>query len=86
MAMQQLNCHACGRGVLVEKYSAAHTSIQWMSNAEECPLIAAGHHGFGSLARRCEELRRTIDDAVASHKLCESQIELPVGAAIPRLH
>ncbi|MFW0793939.1 hypothetical protein AAFP30_09025 [Gordonia sp. CPCC 205515] len=86
MAMQPLNCDTCGRGILVEKFSAAHTSIQWLSDAGDCPLIAAGHHGYGDVARTCEALRRTIDKAVAHDEIVESQIELPVGAAIPRLH
>lgn len=86
MAMQPLNCDTCGRGILVEKFSAAHTSIQWLSDAAECPMIAAGDHGYGDVARTCVALRRTIDNAVANHDITESQIELPVGAAIPRLH
>lgn len=84
--MQPLGCGTCGRRILVEKFSAAHTSIQWLSDAGECPMIADGHHGFGDLARRCENLRRTIDAAVIAHDIVETHIELPTGTALPRLH
>ncbi|MGV9709054.1 hypothetical protein ACWDTI_00105 [Gordonia sp. NPDC003424] len=86
MTMRPLECEQCGRRVQVEKFSAVHTSIQWMSDAAECPLIAAGHHGLGDAARECPALRRSIDHAVRDELLPDSRIELPVGARIPRLH
>ncbi|MGW5075078.1 hypothetical protein [Rhodococcus sp. NPDC004095] len=86
MTMQALNCETCGRGVLVEKFSPAHTSIQWTSDASGCPLIAAGTHSLGDRDRGCGALRRTIDRAVARHGLGESRIELPSGPDLPRLH
>lgn len=89
MSMTPISCRACGRGVLVEKFSAAHTSIQWPFDARECPLVAAaecGPDGFGAKTRSCAELNRTIDEAVARQELPESRLHLPTGAQIPRLH
>lgn len=86
MTMQPLNCETCGRGVLVEKFSPAHTSIQWRSDASGCPLIAEAPHAFGDHQRACSALRRTIDRAVVRHELGESRIELPTGPDLPRLH
>lgn len=86
MAMRPLTCRSCGCEFLVEKFSAAHTSIQWTSDADDCPMISAAHHGYGEPDRTCVELRSTVDAAVADHRIEESRIELPVGDAIPRLH
>ncbi|WP_245548564.1 hypothetical protein [Gordonia namibiensis] len=77
--------------MLVEKFSAAHTSIQWPFDARECPFIAARENagsgaGFGANTHGCEQLLRTIDQAFAEQSLTESGIELPVGQNVPRLH
>ncbi|WP_232716521.1 hypothetical protein [Gordonia metallireducens] len=91
MTMQPISCQGCGREVLVEKFSAAHTSIQWPFDARECPFIAARDDagtaaGFGANTHGCEQLLRTIDQAFAEQSLTESGIELPVGQNVPRLH
>jgi hypothetical protein len=86
MSLQPLSCESCGRRVLVEKFSPAHTSIQWVSDSSGCPLIAATTNEVGHPRRSCPALRTTIDNAVRDDELTESQIELPVGASIPRLH
>lgn len=86
MTMQSLKCDSCGRRVLVEKFSDAHTSIQWTTDAAACPLIAASSTPVGDPRRGCPSLRASIDRAVRSRELDESRIELPVGAGIPRLH
>lgn len=86
MTMQALGCDTCGRKVLVEKFSQAHTSIQWTTDASECPLISASSTRVGDPRRGCPSLRKSIDEAVRSAELGESCLELPVGAGIPRLH
>ncbi|OUC80529.1 hypothetical protein CA982_01985 [Gordonia lacunae] len=88
MTMTPLDCRGCGRVVRVEKFSAAHTSIEWTFDSRECPFIAALADAdvFGSHSRRCEQLRRTIDEAVADHELTESVLELPTAEQLPRLH
>ena len=88
MAMTPLNCRGCGRMVQVEKFSAAHTSIEWTFDSRECPFISALADSdlFGSHSRTCEQLRRTIDQAVIDHDLTESTLELPAPEQLPRLH
>lgn len=90
MTMRPVSCSSCARTVLVEKFSAVHTSIQWTDDAQQCPQMRATHEcggvAFGARSRGCAELRASIDQAVADHVIGESQIELPVGAQIPRLH
>ncbi|MGW5381235.1 hypothetical protein [Nocardia sp. NPDC003963] len=86
MTMRPLACRECGKQVLVEKFSAVHTAVQWTSDAGECPLISALDRGIGHPERGCEALRRSIDRAVAEHELPVSSIELPGGDEIPRLH
>ncbi|MBA4024011.1 MAG: hypothetical protein C0482_16755 [Gordonia sp.] len=84
MTMQPLNCDSCGLAVTVEKFSDAHTSIQWLADATACPFAAARGHVLAG-DRSCPELRRSIDVAVRENTLSESRIELPTGAAIPRM-
>ncbi|MGA4689396.1 hypothetical protein [Rhodococcus rhodochrous] len=86
MTMQALSCEKCGVGVLVEKFSPAHTSIQWESDTSECPLISRSGSAPGDHGRECSALRDSIDRAVAQRVLTESHIELPVGQKLPRLH
>lgn len=85
MTMQPLTCEECGIGVLVEKFSPAHTSIQWESDTSWCPLMPE-ELSLGDHRRECAALRSTIDRAVASHELGETCIELPAGPDLPRLH
>ncbi len=84
--MQPLNCETCGSAVLVEKFSAAHTSVQWMTEASECPMIRDTARSLGDTRRGCSALHRTIDRAVARNELTESRIDLPDGPDVPRLH
>ncbi|AYJ48322.1 hypothetical protein D8W71_08195 [Rhodococcus sp. P1Y] len=77
MTMQQLDCGHCGRGVLVEKFSAAHTTVQWTDDAADCPRIASAQRGLGDSGRTCDALRSTIDEAVRNKVLVETTIELP---------
>ncbi|MEV0354880.1 hypothetical protein AB0H71_02345 [Nocardia sp. NPDC050697] len=86
MTLRPLACERCGQRVLIEKFSAAHTSVQWTGDAGRCPVIADADRGVGHQERGCEVLHRTIDRAVREQLLPESRIELPAGDAIPRLH
>lgn len=66
--MRPVECGACGNQVLCEKFSPAHTQIQWTDEAAEvCPRIrekvAAGE--LSARVRSCGELRSSIDAAVA---------------------
>ena len=83
--MQPLDCDECGRRVLIEKFSPAHTSIQWIGDAGDCPVIAAQQRAVGHADRGCEVLRHRIDRAVRKQELSETGIELPTGDDIPRL-
>nr|WP_041561106.1 hypothetical protein [Nocardia farcinica]UEX25813.1 hypothetical protein LMJ57_16275 [Nocardia farcinica] len=84
--MQPLTCERCGQCVLIEKFSPAHTSVQWTGDAGRCPVIAEQGRGVGHQERGCPDLHRTIDRAVRAQRLPVSRIELPSGDAIPRLH
>lgn len=86
MAMQRHRCDTCSREVLVEKFSEAHTSIQWLGDSSGCPLIADGRTRPGDHSRACSALRASIDRAAVAGLIGESQVELPTGAEIPRLH
>ena len=86
MTMQPLQCETCGRRVLVEKFSAAHTSIQWTSDATECPPVGTARDLVGSQVMRCDALNKSIDRAVARGEIRESRIDLPADSDIPRLH
>ncbi|WP_051133124.1 hypothetical protein [Nocardia paucivorans] len=86
MTMRPLACDRCGNRVLAEKFSPAHTAVQWISDPRECPVITARGMGIGDRERGCEDLHRSIDRAVREHVLPESRLELPHGEAIPRLH
>nr|WP_138844272.1 hypothetical protein [Rhodococcus pyridinivorans] len=86
MTMQELACNRCGLGVLVEKFSPAHTSIQWESDTSECPVISQGNPAIGVHRRECNALRDSIDRAVARSVLTETHLDLPAGPDLPRLH
>nr|WP_237727093.1 hypothetical protein [Rhodococcus jostii] len=82
--MQPLNCRTCGLAVMVEKFSNAHTSIQWLADASTCPVVSMRGH-LPADDDCCPELRQSIDSAVRENTLTESRIELPTGTAIPRM-
>ncbi|CAM5644494.1 hypothetical protein GCM10010261_20500 [Streptomyces pilosus] len=71
--MQPLSCRACGAGVLVEKHSLAHTSVQWHTDASGCPEFAtrraAGTVPVTGLVPTCVLLRDSIESAVRSGEL-----------------
>ncbi|MEV6836993.1 hypothetical protein AB0N17_21205 [Streptomyces sp. NPDC051133] len=65
--MRPVECAACGNQVLCEKFSPAHTSVQWTA---EAAVVCAEFRGRvtegGSTARirTCRGLRDSIDRAV----------------------
>lgn len=84
--MRPHRCRTCEREVRVEKYSEAHTSIQWVGGTADCPVINADDRRPGDPGRECTALRASIDRAVADGEITVSHIELPTGSSIPRLH
>ncbi|PWK66116.1 hypothetical protein BCL76_111167 [Streptomyces sp. CG 926] len=73
-----VTCRECGNRVLCEKFSPAHTQIQWTGDAAtRCPRIAA-RVAAGELSARvrsCPQLRASIEDAVR-----EGTLEVPADA------
>ncbi|MFB6959051.1 MULTISPECIES: hypothetical protein [unclassified Streptomyces] len=65
--MQPVECVTCGNQVLCEKFSMAHTSVQWTADAavvcaEFRDRVVAG--GSSARIRTCRALRGSIDRAV----------------------
>ncbi|MBZ4018402.1 hypothetical protein [Streptomyces purpurogeneiscleroticus] len=76
--MQPVECAACGNQVLCEKFSPAHTSVQWTAEAAAvCPefgaLVAAGE--TAARIRTCAALRDSIDRATAEGTLRVTTLE-----------
>ncbi|MGW0994378.1 hypothetical protein [Streptomyces sp. NPDC002520] len=70
--MQPVECATCGNQVLCEKFSMAHTSVQWTADAavvcaEFRDRVAQG--GNTARIRTCRGLRDSIDRAVEEGKL-----------------
>ena len=82
--MQPFKCQTCDLEVLVEKFSTAHTSIQWPADITRCRWIGDGGRARGD-EPGCRELRAGIDQAALAHLLPETEIDIPVGDSIPRL-
>ncbi|GAA0495752.1 hypothetical protein [Streptomyces olivaceiscleroticus] len=64
--MRPVECAACGNQVLCEKFSPAHTSVQWTAEAAAvCPEVAsrAAVAGAGARMRTCRALRDSIGKA-----------------------
>lgn len=82
--MTPVVCGECAAAVLCEKFSAAHTQIQWTADAAVlpggCPRIAAevGAGRPGVTVRSCEALRASIEAAVLAGRL-----EVPADARHP---
>ncbi|MEU6117205.1 hypothetical protein ABZ840_22030 [Streptomyces sp. NPDC047117] len=67
--VQPVECAACGNQVRCEKFSHAHTSVQWTAEAAAvCPefgsRVAAGE--TGARIRTCPALHDSIGKAVAA--------------------
>ncbi|MFI8257468.1 hypothetical protein [Streptomyces filamentosus] len=71
--MRPVECAACGNQVLCEKFSPAHTSVQWTAEAAvSCAEFrdrAGGGGGTTARMRTCRALRSSIDRAVADGTL-----------------
>ncbi|MGW4776768.1 hypothetical protein ACWEPA_08935 [Streptomyces filamentosus] len=71
--MRPVECAACGNQVLCEKFSPAHTSVQWTAEAAvSCAEFldrAGGGGGTTARMRTCRTLRSSIDRAVADGTL-----------------
>ncbi|KOV60436.1 hypothetical protein [Streptomyces sp. MMG1121] len=70
--MRPVECATCGNQVLCEKFSTAHTSVQWTADAavvcaEFRDRVAEG--GTAARIRTCRALRTSIDRAVADGSL-----------------
>ena len=57
--MEPVQCRRCGTTVLVSKFSAEQTSIQWQDDSAVCPERAAL-----TLGETCPALSDAIRDAV----------------------
>ncbi len=69
---QRVDCDRCAAVVLVTKFSAQHTSVQWSAAAvqvceEFAARAAAGERT--ALIDTCASLRDSIDRAVREHRL-----------------
>ncbi|MFD3536221.1 hypothetical protein [Streptomyces sp. NPDC058664] len=70
--MRPVECAACGNQVLCEKFSPAHTSVQWTADAA---VVCAefrdrtGRGGNTALIPTCRALRASIDRAVEAGTL-----------------
>ncbi|MFG2499504.1 hypothetical protein ACGFSB_15000 [Streptomyces sp. NPDC048441] len=67
-----VRCGTCGNQVLCEKFSPAHTQVQWTDEAAAvCPRIgervAAGE--LSAQVRSCEALRESVAESFASGAL-----------------
>ncbi|NDZ78096.1 MULTISPECIES: hypothetical protein [unclassified Streptomyces] len=61
--MTPVECAACGNQVLCEKFSMAHTSVQWTADAS---AVCAEYQ---DPMRTCAALRDSIDRAVGDGRL-----------------
>jgi hypothetical protein len=61
-----VKCGSCGACVLVAKFSAEHTTVQWDADA-----VATCHEFIGrsAVVPTCVSLRSSIEDAVAHGRL-----------------
>ncbi|MET9387843.1 hypothetical protein ABZY09_44335 [Streptomyces sp. NPDC002928] len=65
--MQSVECATCGNQVLCEKFSMAHTSVQWTADAAVVCAEFRGRVAEGATSARirtCPALRMSIDRAV----------------------
>lgn len=70
--LSPVGCTTCGASVLVAKFSAQHTSVQWSLPAQRLcaefeSVAAAG--GQTALSPGCAKLRDSIEEAVRAGRL-----------------
>lgn len=82
--LQPLACHTCAARVSVAKYSPAHTSIQWTTEASRTcrEMTAPVTVGCGGYLLRCEALDRTVDEAVARGEITMTTRSEPAVAPL----
>ncbi|WP_426367782.1 hypothetical protein [Streptomyces sp. E-08] len=76
--MRAVECAACGNQVLCEKFSVAHTSVQWTADAAvACAEFRdrVGPGGTTARMRTCRSLRASIARAVEDGTLTVSTLE-----------
>ncbi len=67
--MRQVSCRNCGNRVLVEKYSEAHTSVQWLEESQEvCPELGRVN-SRANAQRTCGALGQTLNDLADAGEL-----------------
>jgi hypothetical protein len=57
--LRPVRCTACGTTVLVKKNSPKHTSVQWTSDAGDCPVLAAAGPSSARV-ETCDRLAESI--------------------------
>ncbi|MFF5712084.1 hypothetical protein [Streptomyces sp. NPDC012756] len=76
--MRAVECAACGNQVLCEKFSVAHTSVQWTADAAVACAEFRDRVGPGvttARMRTCRSLRASIARAVEEGSLTVSTLE-----------
>ncbi|GHF93792.1 MULTISPECIES: hypothetical protein [Streptomyces] len=79
--MRPVQCAACGNQVLCEKYTPAHTSVQWTADAAVVCAEFRDRVGQGATSARirtCRSLRTAIDRAVADGTLEVGDVRVDV--------
>lgn len=78
--MESVRCSSCDNRVLVEKYSEAHSSIQWLEDADDaCPEFACTRAGNGrSWVPTCPRLQETIDELIVTGQIGMSPRSYPI--------
>ncbi|MCE4264351.1 hypothetical protein [Rhodococcus globerulus] len=80
--MRQVSCRNCGNRVLIEKYSNAHTSVQWLEDsAQVCPELARPSDNPYA-QRSCSSLRQTINDLADAGAVEMSERSYPVPGSL----
>ncbi|MFD8013387.1 hypothetical protein [Streptomyces sp. NPDC058955] len=79
--MRTVQCLACGNRVLCEKFSPAHTSVQWTADAAVACAEFRDRVGQGAASARirtCRALRSSIEQAVADGTLEVDDVRVDV--------
>lgn len=69
--LRPVRCTSCGTSVLVKKNSPKHTSVQWTSDASDCPELAAAEQPSARV-QTCAKLADSIRAAARSGAFEES--------------
>lgn len=79
--MRPVRCAACGNQVLCEKFSPAHTSVQWTADAAVACAEFRDRVGQGATSARirtCRALRSSIERAVTDGTLEVDDVRVDV--------